>query len=267
VPDRVLSRGGSRVYVDDRGRGPAVLAIHGLGGGAWFFADVAGRLASGSPAFRTIAIDLPGTGRSESAGPPAIDRWVADLGDVISSLTIAPVVILGHSMGTIVALQAWRAWPEHIRGLIFCGGLPTPRQEIRERLTQRAAAVARDGLVGIGRQVAAVNVARATLERRPAVIDTFASHFEAQDPATYIACCRVLAEASAIDVVPAVRVPCLSITGAEDQYAPPDLVSAFMRAIPGRREEVVMNDCGHLPFLEDPDGFVDRVRPFLAAVC
>ena len=47
--------------------------------------------------------------------------------------------------------------------------------------------------------------------------------------------CRLLCRLVRRLVVPSVTVPCCAITGAEDQYAPPELVSAFMRELPEAR--------------------------------
>jgi pimeloyl-ACP methyl ester carboxylesterase len=61
-------------------------------------------------------------------------------------------------------------------------------------------------------------------------------------------------------------VPCLSISGSEDQYAPPELVTEFVRQLPDA-EQAVLPECGHFPFLEQPDAFTAALRPFLERVC
>jgi pimeloyl-ACP methyl ester carboxylesterase len=107
------------MYVEDAGTGPCVLALHGLGGGAYFFRGFARRLQR---SYRVLSVDLPGTGRSAAEGPPSIDSWVDRLGRLVDEQSAAPVVVLGHSMGTIVALHAYAAWRQ-----ARAGSLPTPR--------------------------------------------------------------------------------------------------------------------------------------------
>jgi pimeloyl-ACP methyl ester carboxylesterase len=266
--ERFRTRAGSLLHVEDSGgsanRGLPIVALHGLGGGAWFFSGLARRLA---PDRRVIAVDLPGTGRSTSGVPLSIDSWLADLDDLLTARGATPAILLGHSMGTIVALEAWAAWPHHIRALIFVGGLPEPQPLIRERLTLRAASVERDGLAGVGPQAAIANFAKATLARQPELVALFERVFEAQDPGVYVRWCRLLVASSAASVVPSVTVPCCAITGAEDQYAPPGLVSAFMRELPGAVREEALEDCAHLPFLESPDAFAAAVTSFAATLC
>jgi 3-oxoadipate enol-lactonase len=259
------SPAGAPMYVEDRGDGPPVLTLHGLGGGAWFFSGLAERL---SPRYRVLSLDLPGTGRSAAgAAGFSVASWITDLGELLSARVAGPVVLVGHSLGTILALEAWDAWPERIRALVFVGGLPEPRPLIRERLSQRAEAVAAEGLAGWGPKAASANFARATLDHQPEVVAMFERLFETQDAASYVRCCGILLSASATAVVPTVTVPCLAISGAEDQYAPPELVKDFVRALPEPCRHEVMPDCGHLPFLEAPAAFGRLLRGFLDSVC
>ena len=79
--------------VEDTGTGPAVLALHGLGGGAYFFRGLAERL---QPEYRVVSVDLPATPSDFS-----MDTWVADLG--------AHVIIdrpAQHPAGIVVADRA-----------------------------------------------------------------------------------------------------------------------------------------------------------------
>ena len=248
------------MYVEDSGTGLPVLAIHGLGGSAEFFTEFARRVHS---EVRVLAVDLPGTGRSMVDSEITMRSWVHDLDDAVRERISEPVVILGHSLGTIIALEAWRAWPDRIRALILVGGLPQVRPLIRVRLTERLAAL--DGtssLDGWGMQVAPGVFSPATLRARPDVVHAFAERFDAQLVESYKRCTRLLLDANAIDVARSVTVKTLAITGADDQYAPPDAVAAFVRQIPGARLEV-LTDCGHLPFLEQPDQFASLVSGFL----
>lgn len=259
---RFSASSGSRIHVEDAGKGPAVLAVHGLAGGAYFFGGVTKRLQSD---YRVISVDLPGTGRSV-AGPPgySMESWIRDLGELVAKHIDKPVVLVGHSMGTIIALKAWAAWPEYIRGLVFVGGLPKVRPVIHERLTDRlnTLAGAKD-LIGFGEQVSPGVFSSLTLREKPEVVAAFERLYELNSVATYDTCCRILLGASAEDVTATICVPSIGITGDEDQYAPPDAVAAFLQQVPRPAKLHVIPGCGHLPFLEVPDLFTSTLKAFL----
>jgi pimeloyl-ACP methyl ester carboxylesterase len=263
VSARFLTTSGSAIYFEECGSGPAILAVHGLGGGAWFFTGLARRLAADC---RVIAVDLPGTGRSSTpSGGMSIDRWVADLGEIVEERVDGSVVLLGHSMGTIIALLAAAVWPkQRLRALIFAGGLPEPLPHIKDRLAGRAEVLERAGIEGTGAAVASANFSPAVLASQPELAGLFERSLEAQDPIAYAQCCRVLISASAEHLVERVSLPAISISGTDDQYAPPDAVAGFVRRVPGCRQEILEN-CGHFPFLERPETFAALVRDFVNA--
>ena len=167
-------------------------------------------------------------------------------------------------MGTILALEAWAAWPERIRGLIFVGGVPQVAPRIRERLSDRVRTLAdaRD-LAGWGKKVSPGVFSPATFRTRPEVVAAFERLFETQAVGAYVRCCEILLAANAEAIAGTVTVPCVAITGEDDQYAPPPAVAEFIRQIPGTPHLEVIPDCGHLPFLEQPDAFATVVKSFL----
>jgi pimeloyl-ACP methyl ester carboxylesterase len=258
---RFSASSGSRIHVEEAGKGPVVLAVHGLAGGAYFFSGLAKRLQSD---YRIVSIDLPGTGRSAGPSRYSMESWVDDLGELVAKHIDKPVVIVGHSMGTIVALKAWAAWPQYIRGLAFVGGLPKVRPLIRERLTQRLNTLAgATDLIGFGEQVSPGVFSALTVREKPEVVGSFERLYEINSVETYDTCCRILLGGDAEAIVASVSVPCIGITGDEDQYAPPDAVAAFLQQIPRQAKLHVIPGCGHLPFLEVPELFAATIKTFL----
>jgi pimeloyl-ACP methyl ester carboxylesterase len=242
--------------VEDIGSGPPVLAIHGLGGGAYFFRSLAERLRHD---YRIISVDLPTTPGCSMAA------WVDELGTLIDERIGDAVFLVGHSMGTIIGLEAWRAWPEKLRGLIFVGGVPRIAPHIYARLSERVQAL-RDvpDLTGWGKKVSPGVFAADTYHRRPEAVGAFERLFEAQPVDNYVRCCEILIGANAEAIVPTVTVPCAAITGAEDQYAPPNAVREFVARLPAPCPVEIIEGAAHLPFLEQPDEFATAVRGFLA---
>jgi pimeloyl-ACP methyl ester carboxylesterase len=245
----------------DVGGGATVVGLHGLGGGGYFFAGVGRSLGSSG---RMICPDMPGSGLSRR-GEPAVsfDRFVDAVVQLIERKTVGRVVLLGHSMGTIVALKVYARIPDRIGSLIFVGGLPAPLPEARARLRDRAGLARTAGMAAVAPTIVPVVFARRSLDTMPDKVGMFERLLAASDAEGYAQTALALADASAEDVVPRVRVPCLCVTGAEDRYAPPVAVRAFTDSIGGAvyRE---LDGCGHMPFFEAPDAFNDAVRGHLA---
>jgi pimeloyl-ACP methyl ester carboxylesterase len=254
---------GTRVYLQEWGAGPTLLCLHGLGGGTHFFGALGQNLSN---RVNTVAVDFPGPGLSAATSRFSFDEAARLIVELIRHDSLTAPVLLGHSMGTIVALEVVRQAPDLVRGLVLVGGLPEPRTEARARLAARIEHVRRHGMAGLGEHVAAANFARQTREERPEVAAVFARAFEMQDADAYIATAEALCRWTARPLPPLEHVRCLVITGEEDLYAPPDSVGDFVRALPPDTRFEILRGCGHLPFLEQPPAFAEIVAGFLDGV-
>jgi 3-oxoadipate enol-lactonase len=239
--------------------GPALLCLHGLGGSAGFFGGIGSAL---SDRCRIVAFDFPGSGGS--AVPPRVtfDELAATAVEIAQDLD-PPRYILGHSMGTIIGLEAIRQSPRIAAGFLAVGGLLAPRADACERIAARLAIIEERGIAGLGEAVAAANVSARTRVDRPDVLAQLAAIFERQPEAGYLATARALIAWTARPLPPLDGVRCLTIAGAEDRYAPPEDVQALARLLPGAPDAVILPDCAHLPFMEDPRAFSGILDEFL----
>ncbi|MFK3982066.1 alpha/beta fold hydrolase [Micromonospora sp. NPDC050397] len=115
---RDLSRDGVRLAcLDHPGPRPAVLFLHGPAGyaGEW---DASAAAIGGS--HHVLALDQRGHGRSERR-PAQLTRsaYVADVAAVISTLRVAPVVLVGHGLGGHTAMLAAARYPRLVRALVM----------------------------------------------------------------------------------------------------------------------------------------------------
>jgi pimeloyl-ACP methyl ester carboxylesterase len=104
-----------------RGAGrPPIVLVHGF---ACALGDWDAQVAELSRRHETVAVDLAGHGRSPA--PPeacSIERYGADVAEVMRALELAPAVLVGHSMGCRVVLEAALQAPEHVCGLVLVDG-------------------------------------------------------------------------------------------------------------------------------------------------
>lgn len=109
----------------DRPLTPAksVLLLHGLMGRAAHWADTA-RWLSGR--YRAVGLDQRGHGRSDKPvacgdeDPYGREKFVADAETAIEQLGLAPVAVVGHSMGALTAWQLAAKRPDLVHALVIC---------------------------------------------------------------------------------------------------------------------------------------------------
>lgn len=107
---------------------PVAFAIHGITANAWSWAAVARHLDG---EVGLMAIDLRGRGTSAGApGPFGMRRHADDVAQVIDRFSAAPATLVGHSMGTYVALCCAERHPADTGSLVLVdGGVAIPLPE------------------------------------------------------------------------------------------------------------------------------------------
>jgi pimeloyl-ACP methyl ester carboxylesterase len=251
---------GRRVFIEEWGSGPPLLCLHGLGGGTHFFSELGPVLSARN---RTVAFDFPGAGQSPSTPPITFDGFGEIVVALAASLNVSDLTLLGHSMGTIIGLEAIRASPRLASRFIAVGGVLEAPDSARARISARIAAIRASGISGLGTRAVAGNVSARTNATRPDVTARLAEHFDRQSGNGYLAIADALVAWTARQLPPLEGVKCLAITGEEDRYAPPDAVRKFADQLPEGTRVEVMRDCGHFPFLEQPEAFAEMVERFL----
>ncbi len=103
----------ARLSVLEAGLGPPLLALHGLGATKGSFLPTVAALA---PAFRVIAVDLPGFGDSDKPIGAAYDpRFFATAGiDLLDALGLDRAHLIGNSLGGRIALEIGLSHPDRV---------------------------------------------------------------------------------------------------------------------------------------------------------
>src|SRR5437899_2411574 len=112
------------------GRGPAIVFVHGLGSRAEHWLPVARTLAR---RHRVVLVDLPGHGASEMPEPLTLERVRESLDLALAREAPTPCVLVGHSLGGLVAAAEALEHPEKLRGLVLVEAALTPQIEGAER--------------------------------------------------------------------------------------------------------------------------------------
>lgn len=111
---------GQKVYFKSFGKGKkAIIFIHGWACNADFWSES----YTSFPEHRVIAVDLIGHGRSDKPKTAyTIDYFAKSVEAVMKKAKVKEAVLVGHSMGTPVARQFYRLYPEKMKGLVIVDG-------------------------------------------------------------------------------------------------------------------------------------------------
>jgi pimeloyl-ACP methyl ester carboxylesterase len=191
-------------------------------------------------------------------------------------------VLIGHSMGTQVALEAYRAAPERVTALILiCGtyGRVTSTfhdSDVLERLLPHLSELttlhgplvrALWGRVPaklaylIGSWIGEID--GRTLHRDDFV--DYVEHLATMDPDVYFRMLSLAGEHSAEDLLPNIRVPTLVIAGELDTFTPCRLARRMATEIPGAEYFEVIGGTHSTP-AERPTTVNERIDHFMAAL-
>jgi pimeloyl-ACP methyl ester carboxylesterase len=119
---------GARIHYTDRGRGPVIVLIHGLGGQLRNFAPPLVEYLART--HRVVALDRPGSGYSTVTGPyPDLNGQAAMVASLIEQLELGPVVLVGHSLGGALSLALVEARPDLVTSLALIAPLTQQRRE------------------------------------------------------------------------------------------------------------------------------------------
>ncbi|MDP8912819.1 MAG: alpha/beta hydrolase [Pseudomonadota bacterium] len=111
--------------VAGRKRGIPVVYLHGgPGQGSQSFAAIAGPALERTQ--RMIYLDQRGSGRSEKPWTNAysVALMVDDLEKLRQIWKVPQIALIGHSFGTVVALEYAKAYPKHTAALVLAAGVP-----------------------------------------------------------------------------------------------------------------------------------------------
>jgi len=243
---------------------PAVVFLHGVGGSARIWAP---QLASFAAAgFQPVALDMLGYGGREPVDRMDFAMLAADVEAQIAQHGLDRPIIVGHSMGGLLAQTLLRRSPRAYRAAVLSCTSPAfgdrsgefQKKFIADRLGPLDAGCTMAELAPT--MVAAVSGPAPDPGGRKLAIETIAATPER----SYRAAVHCLVDFDERANLPSIAVPVLCLAGEHDRLAPPGMMERMAARIPGARY-VCLKGVGHLPNVEAPQAFDGAVLDFIRA--
>lgn len=260
APGTVTAPDGVEIAYETMGTGtPALVFVHGWSCDRTYWE---GQLEPFSADFRVVAMDLAGHGESgQNRDDWTIASYGADVAAVVEHLGLERVVLIGHSMGGDVVVDAARLLPGRVAGLVWIdtysqlGAVRTPEQvsaflaPLREDYAANTYAIVHEMHFPPGADSALVERVATDLASAP-------PHIAVPSLESSITNDRVVPGALA-----ELGLPVISLN---PERSNPDVESLERHGV----EVILVPDVGHFMLLEDPEGFnailrevVHRFRP------
>ena len=248
---------------------PTVVFIHGVVNDHSVWALQSRYLAHHG--YNVLAVDLPGHGRSAGEAPASVEAaadWVAALLDAVD---VQQVALVGHSWGSLIALQAasqlrqrvthlalvGTAYPMQVSETLLNEALHDPQQALqRINVYSRSTLAPPPSSLGPGTWVfgASLALGRRILASNPGV-NVLHRGFMA---------CNSYANAEA--AMQALTCPVLMVLGAKDQMNPPRGAQSLIAAARTAEKsiQVITLPVGHHQMTEAPEATRTDIQEFLA---
>jgi len=230
---------------------PPVILIHGAGGIHLSWPPQVRRISDQ----HIFAPDLPGHGKSEGIGRQTIEGYSDDVAAFMDAIQLKKAVMVGHSMGSAIALTLALKHPKRVAGLGLIGG----------GTKLRVAPVILEGLGNPNAFLPTVQMINENSfgpQTPPRIIELAGKRMaETRQSVLYgdfLAC-------NAFDVsgrLGKITVPTFVMCGTEDRMTPLKNSGALRDEIAHAQLEVV-DGAGHMVMLEQPDAAADLISRFM----
>lgn len=212
--------------------------------------------------FGVLALDLPGHGRSGGAPLASVEAIAEWIPAVLDAAGVKAAALVGHSMGSLVAIECAARHPERVAKIALLGSAfpmkvsddllaatrdDEPRAQDMVNIWSHAAIAHYPSNPGPGFWVMGEGL-RLMQRQRPGVM-----HVD-------FAACNAYANGEA--AAKAVKCPALMIVGRRDVMTPPRAAKAIAAALPDVRTTEIAGS-GHALMAEKPDEVLDALRAFL----
>jgi len=239
-----------------------VFLLHGaFGAKDYWRAQIHALVGAG---YRVVAWDAPGYGLSPLPEPFGIEPLARSLGALLDRAGSRRNILLGHSMGGMIAQRAYDFFPDRVHGLALSATSASfgkadgdwQKQFVRDRIAPLDAG---KSIAQYAREFLPAMMAPGA---RGPEVDLVVATVSGMSEATFRRAIVAITEYEGRSVLPAIDVPTLVVSGELDTTAPAQVMEKMAAKIRGA-EYVCMEGAGHFGWAEQPARFNGILLDFL----
>jgi pimeloyl-ACP methyl ester carboxylesterase len=215
--------------------------------------------------FNVLAIDLPGHGRSKGAALTSVEEMSDWLLALLDAAGVAQAVLIGHSMGSLIALETAHRAPQRVthlalvatafpmkvsNALLEAAQSDEPKAIDMVNIWSHSSIAQKPAFPGPGFYVMGGGLRLKQRISRLGEEQLFHTDFSA---------CNNYANGLA--AAQSVKCPVLFLQGRRDAMTPPKSAAALVGALPLARR-IILEKCGHELMAEQPDRVLDELFAF-----
>jgi pimeloyl-ACP methyl ester carboxylesterase len=250
------------IHYTDKGEGQVLGLLHGYLESSEVWNGFETGLAT---SFRVISVDLPGHGLSDVYSEVHTMEFMADaIKELLDYLKIRKIFLIGHSLGGYVSLAFLELYPEYLSGYSLFHSQPfaDPPEAIEKR--KREISIVRAGKKelmypdNVMRMFATTNLEK--FSGSLAYSRGIASRLPGEGIIAVLN--GMISRPSRLKIMEEGRSPCLWILGAMDNYIDCRTIAEKVR-LPENAKLVILNNSGHMGFIEEQSLSVEIIRDFV----
>jgi len=254
---------GTSLRYELTGSGPSTLVlVHEMGGTLESWDQVLPIVSTGR---RVLRYDTRGAGLSEKIrGAVTFDIMADDLAALLDALGIGERVSLaGCAVGAGIALHFAARFPQRVMAVVAMAPATGVPPERRAATLARATAMEQVGPRGLVDQGFAASYPP-EVRYDPEQYRRFRARWIANDPESFAAINRMLADATVTEELPRIQCPALLVAGMHDKLRPPAAVEPLARSMPNARFQAL--ETGHFMATQTPAIVAETMQRFLSEI-
>ena len=238
------------------GHGPPLLLLHSLGVSSESWGRVVEPLAQ---SWSVYALDMMGHGDSDK--PPRnflIEDYARNVIHFSDRLGLGQILLCGNSVGALIAMEVAVTYPEKVKALVLVG---CPGWDAWGRIERLMLSALNYDIEGNPLPATKEQLAMSYTQVTPVLIE-WVNQQRAKARQWMKKTMIAIGLYDTIPKLPLVRCPTLVVFGSEDLLREREMV--LLEGISDAKHAVVPN-AGHLPQMDNPQGFLKEVKQFLSA--